>query len=667
MKQIIIISEKIKEYILLPDYNAFDNIIVTEEITESIRTFIDISEKELVCLLIFASCEEWDIVSSVLSNKNKLEYRGILICPVKENSFYPNTFFNILDLRTTSISSLEFQFLVERAFFQMKKRHMLYDENIKLIELKDTYHDQELLVAIGRHLTIQKNPDELLKTILYLSKKITGADGGSIYLIEKDNKGKDVLKFKRSNTFSKDLPYEKLTIDLNKNSIAGYVALTGNVLNIDDVYNLSIKRFPGIKHNLMFDKKYKYRTKSMIIVPMKNHLNEIIGIIQLINCKENLNSGNWTGNEAFSIKLITKKDFDEKVFPFDRRYESLLEAIASQTAIALENVRMINKIRGQFDEFVKASVSAIESRDPTTYGHSFRVAKICIEIAKAINSEKKGVFKDIYFDENQLKELEYAALLHDFGKVNIDFKILLKAKKLFPKDFIFLQLKLDYLFRCIQLKHLEEEIGKIGKIPVKKHKENINRNLTNDDQLKKIEIIKEIIHKLIEPNIDEDETKKLIKMLEKEIKGLKCYDLQGNKIEIIDELEKMNLNIQKGSLNQKERIEVESHVLHTYNFVNQIPWPSEFKKIPEITYKHHEFLDGSGYPQGLKGKKNIPLESRIMTIADIFDALTAADRPYKNAVPIKEALNILKEEAAKNKIDDDILDVFIKYKVYKKL
>ncbi len=653
MNENIIISKTIINYIDKPKLKK-DPIIISENIKKDIEKIRKKNNQVFILIIFFVSIDEWIDIVEFLKNHENIKYKGIIICPTPEVYLYNNYFNNIIDIRTTKISTIEYNFLIEKALFCLRKINFLCSEGFEIIKLKDTYHDQELLVTLGRNISTQKDQDEMLKIVLNLTMHITGADGGTIYFTEENENKKKILNFKKSYNFSKDLPYEKFTLDLNLDSIAGYVALTGKSLNIPDVYKISTNQFPSLMHNFKFDKKHNYKTISMLIVPIKNHLDHVVGILQLINSKENIKGPNWTGDEAFTVKLQTKEDFKKKVYPFDSRYESLVESIANQAGIALENIKMIKYIENQFDEFVKASVKAIESRDVSTSGHSFRIANLCIKIAKAISKESKGHLKDINFNEKQIKQLEYACLLHDFGKLNIDHNILLKAKKLYPKDYEFLQLKFDYLYKCLLLNNMQKK-----KDMLQTMKDGLN------DKLEKIKEIKIIINMINEPNIAYEKAEKLFNKALKELSKFECYDLQGKKFDIIDDYEKLNLLTNSGSLNTKERKEIEKHVEYTYNFVSQIPWPPEFKDIPEITYKHHEFLDGSGYPQGLSGKNKIPLESRIITIADIFDALTAADRLYKKAITIPKALSILKDLSEKNKIDKDILDVFIKYKIYK--
>lgn len=569
----------------------------------------------------------------------------------------------IFDCRVSPIQEDEFQFLIRRGFSILEQQVSVIQNNEYLAKLVDMKRDQEDLINIGKSLSAEKDPDKLLRTILLLSKKITGADAGSIYLIEENEKGEKQLRFKYSHTFSKDIPIEEFVMPLNKKSIAGYVAITGEVLNIEDMYRLP-ENAP-FSFNKSIDIQHHYRSKTMLAVPMRNHIDEIIGVIQLLNSKEDINAAEGiTGNEAFEIKLESPDDFEMKVVPFDPRYEALMEAVASQAAIALENNRMIRQIESQFEEFVKASVHAIESRDKATSGHSFRVAELCKHMAYAVNRESDGIFKDVHFSETEIKELEYAALLHDFGKVYIDLAVFMKGKKLYPKDFENLIIKINYLYRFVELQALLRDYSNAKNII---ESEGIAASKGGaaavEERLESIRRIKELVCKLNEPTVTDMDPEEVIKEMLQEINGVLCKDIEGNVIEIIDEMAKKNLSIRRGSLNEEERKEIESHVVHTYNFVSKIPWPPEFKNIPEIALKHHEKLDGSGYPAGLK-EEEIPLQARMMAIADIYDALTASDRPYKKAISKELAIKILGDEAKGRKIDPDLYDIFVRHKIY---
>lgn len=665
MKKIIIISDKVKNSINYKHKGLYD-IIVTIDVKKEISDIYRNNNDFPVFAIVFIGIDNIDIIPLLHEyNSTTVLYKIVLICFDNElKKLNRDNIKGISDLKTSEISLIEFDLLTEMLFMQIQEQH-----NNQLRHL-NTKRDQDDLINIGKALSTEKSPENLLKLILTLSKKITGADAGSIYLIEEDrDKGKQ-LRFKHSHTFRRDLPFEEFTLPLDKNSIAGYVAVTSEVLNIPDVYKLS--PHDPISFNSSFDEAQNYKCKSMLVVPMKNHLDKVIGVIQLINSKEDINgNSSITGNEAFEIFLESELDFENKVVSFEKRYEGLMEAVAGQAAIAIENNRMINQIQNQFEEFVKASVTAIESRDVSTSGHAFRVADICVNLARAINDENTGFFKDKFFSSTEIKELEYAALLHDFGKVYIDLAIFKKAKKLYPKEFENLLLKLNYLYRYIELHYTLKESLRLRE---QDFKEDLLMTLEEieyekDEKLIRIKKIKESVKILNEPSvtIQDLDSEGILNEIIEEIRYLECFDIDGNEIQLLSNEEKMNLLIKRGSLNPVERNEIESHVMHSFNFVSSIPWPPEYKNIPVIILHHHEKLDGSGYPKGISGERNIPIQSRMITIADIYDALVASDRPYKKAITQENALDILRDEVDNDKLDKKLFDIFTKYQIFKKI
>ena len=559
---------------------------------------------------------------------------------------------SVVAVRNSEITAAELDFLASRVFEKSWNT-----TQGRMTGLLDAHRDLEELIEIGKSLSLEKDFDRLLRNILFLSKKITGADAGSIFLAEESEAGDKLLRFKYSHTFSKDLSYEEFTMTCDTSSIAGYVAVTGEILNLPDAYDIPAET--PYSFNQSFDRKHGYRCKSMLVVPMRNHLDEIIGVIQLINSKETEEAAG--ANTAFEVRLNSEEDFRTKVVSFANRYEGLLEAVAGQAAIAIENNRMILQIEQQFDEFVKASVYAIESRDPATSGHSSRVAQICVAMANAVTASLDGAFKDISFSANDLKELELAGLLHDFGKVYIDPAVFLKAKKLVPKDKDYLQMRLAFLHRSIELRYVEHERDVLNRSE-STHADDVQKLRDKRDQeLKRLHTIVSLVNDLNEPRLQRDDPDQIIGKIQELGKDLVYQDLKDQDVPLLSDDELINLSTRMGSLNPEERKIIESHVVHTYNFVSKIPWPPEFKNIPSIVAGHHEKLDGSGYPEGIV---DIPLQGRMMSIADIFDALTAGDRPYKKPVPLDRVLGILREEADDGKLDADLVELFIGQKLF---
>jgi len=510
-------------------------------------------------------------------------------------------------------------------------------------ELLDAYHDQELLIQIGQELVRQRNIDLLLRNILEISQHITGADAGSIFLVEQNASG-SCLRFKYSiNQSLKTKNYEEFSMPRTTASIAGYVSLTGRTLNLSDVYKLP----PEVPYsfNKSFDQQTGYRSKSMLAVPMSDHTGTIVGVIQLINSKE---KDHESCLDSQKIILEKPEDFEQCVVPFKKRYEALMEAIASQAAVALENAQMLKRIQDQFEQFVRAAIEAVEQRDPATSGHSYRVSMTSVKLARLVNSQVEQEGRLPRFSEYQIKELEYAALLHDFGKVYIDPAIFLKERKLYPEDFEKLQLRLKYLRRSLELdfalreSHLQQDA--------------LDRlNTERDRTIKEIMEISHLIETINMPTVTEiDPEEAISRILSAPLPPV--YGVENEPIPLLTPEEIENLKIKRGSLNARERKEMEQHVVRSYEFVRRIPWPEEYRHIPDYIKVHHEMLDGSGYPEGLVGDK-IPLQGRIIAVADVYDALTAADRPYKKAVPTFRALTILDDEARRGRLDTSLVQL----------
>ncbi|OHD66325.1 MAG: hypothetical protein A2176_07510 [Spirochaetes bacterium RBG_13_51_14] len=670
LKNIVLISEKAKAYTSIPAENGF-TVIESVDLRKDIQSLIDTVENVHITAAIFLCFGEYmelNMLLNVLSFKD-ISYQFIVFGSddeVKGLGF--ENLLEISEFRRQPISESEFSFIVRKTFAGVNELYI----NRSLQEgyfskLIDTKKDQEDLINIGRALSTEKDSDKLLRLILYLSKRITGADAGSIYLVEHDSKGRKRLRFKHSHTFSWDVPLEEKLLPLNKKTIAGYVAVTGQVLNISDAYNLP----PDAPYsfNSSIDKKNNYLSRSMLVVPMRNHVDEIIGVIQLINSKESIEKKNNGEYEAFTIRLEKPEDFKRHVVTFNKKYNSLMEAVAGQAAIAIENNRMITQIKNQFEEFVKASVSAIESRDPATSGHSFRVADICKAMAFAVNEENEGYLKDFHFTETQIKELELAALLHDFGKVYIDLSVFKKSKKLYPKDFENLCLRLNYLYRFLELQYSSREAELMKSMNNGEETARIFTELASEknQMLTRIVEIRDRLCQMNEPAVVDEDLEETLNRISAEMDEIECLTVEGGRMCIISQADLLNLSIRRGSLNPIERSEIESHVMHTYCFVSKIPWPPEYKNIPEIALRHHEKIDGTGYPDGLSGRESTMLQSRIMAIADIYDALVAGDRPYKKAVPMDRVLEILKEEADRGVLDGDLVDLFVRRKIYQKI
>ncbi len=503
------------------------------------------------------------------------------------------------------------------------------------------------LTRIGVSLATEKDYTKLLRDILFSAREICASDGGSLYLVERDEKGNPKnLRFKIS---ALDLNSSEFILPINKQSIAGYVAYTGKVLNLTDVYNLD----PNVefRFNGEFDKIKNYYSKSMLVVPMKNHRGEVIGVIQLINRKKN-----------FHQKLTLEQMKGSEVIPFDKYSEELVMSVAGQAAVAIQNNNLIQEIETLFEGFVTAAVSAIEARDPTTSGHSFRVADLTVGLAEVVDRLDSGTFRDITFNSEQMKEIRYASLLHDFGKVGVREKVLVKAKKLESYEVDIIKWRFHYILKDIEYRTAQKKLEYLKKNGSDGFFEyELSLDLEHSQQTEKLKEWLNIIIRCNEPTILEEASSQVLLDIAKN-----NYRFMDGNVEPLLTADELNyLSIKKGSLDFIERKEIESHVEHTFQFLTKIPWTPGLKMVPSIAHAHHEKLDGTGYPRGLVSVE-IPVQSKMMTISDIFDALTDKDRPYKKAVPLERALDILKMEVKDDHVDGELLNIFIECKVYEK-
>ncbi|TMQ18851.1 MAG: GAF domain-containing protein [Candidatus Rokuibacteriota bacterium] len=505
------------------------------------------------------------------------------------------------------------------------------------------------LNAIGIQLSAERNLDVLLETILTKAREITRSDAGSLYLVEEAPDGAPRLRFALAQNESVEIPFRAATLPLNGQSVAGHVALTGTIVNLADAYEPP----PGspFQINRWFDEHSRYRTKSMLVVPMRTPQGEMLGALQLINCKpEGLGP------------LRSPEEAEQHVRAYGERHERLAGSLASQAAVALANRRLYESISQLFEGFVKASVTAIESRDPTTFGHSFRVADLTVGLAEAMDRADSGPYRNVRFAAEELRELRYAALLHDFGKVGVREHVLVKSKKLYPADLERIRQRIELLMRDLELGVTRRKLD----WAVRRGKDGFAQQAARlDDELAaaiaELDEALDVIVTVNEPSVrPQDFTAQLLR-----ITARGWQDHRGRLRTVLTPEEASILAITKGSLTEAERREIQQHVVHTFQFLAQIPWTREFRRIPEIARSHHEKLDGSGYPFGFRGEQ-IPVQSRMMTIADIYDALTATDRPYKKAVRVEEALDTLREEQRAGALDGSLLDLFIDARVFER-
>jgi len=444
-------------------------------------------------------------------------------------------------------------------------------------ELDNRTRELSSLNEIGMALSSEQDYDKLLDLILTKSREVTNCDAGSLYLLDeaKDAGNRLMFKLVQNDTLT-DLKFKEYALPLTRTSLAGYVALTGKFVNLEDAYNV-----PGdvdYTFNKAFDKKFNYRTKSMLVIPMKDHKNKTIGVLQLINRKK-----------SKDIRLTSKAIVENEVIPFDEKTFGLVISLASQAAVSIENKKLYQNIQNLFEGFVKASVLAIEQRDPTTCGHSERVSSLTVGLAELVDRTSSGIYRDIHFTRDQLKEIRYAGLLHDFGKVGVRENVLIKAKKLYPHDIEYIRSRFDFIKKSIECKYLEKKLSTI-------YDKNINNYQKYFDEIDK-ELNKELAK--VDAYLKEVEEANIPTVLEDElfdeiasIAGKVYQNYDGEDRHYLTPNELNLLSIKKGTLDEIERVEIESHVVHSYEFLKKIPWTKELENVPNIAYKHHEKING---------------------------------------------------------------------------
>jgi HD-GYP domain-containing protein (c-di-GMP phosphodiesterase class II) len=513
----------------------------------------------------------------------------------------------------------------------------------------------EQLNEIGAALSLEKNLNALLEKILIAAKTITRADGGTLYLVEGEG-GEQQLRFEIMRTASLDIamggttgnpiPFYPIHLfrdgDPNTSMVAAFAALTGQTVNIADAYTEEGFDFSGTRS---FDQKTGYRSKSFLTVPMKNHEGEIIGVLQLINCQD--------------------RDTGESV-PFSPSDQRLAESLASQAAIALTNRALIVQLENLFESFIRMINEAIDEKSPYTGGHCQRVPMLTMALAEAVNDTTVGPLADFTMTEKDRYELRIAGLLHDCGKITTPVHVVDKATKL---ETIFDRINLidtrfEVLARDAEIDALNKKLelarqGGVEEITRRQRNYEIDEELR--DTLRQIEDDRTFLRRC---NVGAESMSKEDQERVQQI-GLmyKWRDPIGNTANFLTEDELRNLTIQRGTLTQEEREIINHHIVSTIKMLEALPWPKHLRNVPEYAGGHHERMDGKGYPRGLR-REQMSVQARVMGIADIFEALTAKDRPYKKGKTLSESLQILGRFKLNGHIDPDLFDVFIRRKVY---
>lgn len=508
----------------------------------------------------------------------------------------------------------------------------------------------EKLLDIGAALSSAQDLSDLLNLILSKSREITYSDAGSVYLVDHSDETSKLLFKVAQNASKPSLSFKEFALPLTDKSLAGYVAITGQSLNLSDAYDLS----SGVPYRLdtSFDRDINYRTCSVMVLPMQNRQGETIGVLQLINRKTKADT------------VLTADNAWESTQQYSEWEERIVRSLASQAAISIERNQLQDSIEHLFEGFVKASVQVIEARDPCTYGHSERVAALTVRLSEEVNTVSSGELRSIYFNNRQIQELRYAALLHDFGKIGVPEAILTKQKKLYPAQLEIIRHRFGLAQRTMEMECVQSKYKYLLEHSAYRKHPSQEPECAQCQEIEQLDTklaeaktrLGEYWEVLLEANEPHILAAEPLAQL-REISRQTYRDIDGARKPLLNPDEIVQLMVSRGNLTPEERAAIEFHVTHTYEFLKQIPWTKDLKNVPDIAYGHHEKLDGTGYPRGLN-KSEIPIQAQVMTIADIYDALTAGDRPYKRALRTEAAMKILRQEAAHNKINADLLELF---------
>ncbi len=516
--------------------------------------------------------------------------------------------------------------------------------------IEDLFRRFERLNEIGAALSHERDIDKLLENILVAAKTITHADGGTLYRVTEDEASlrfeivrTDSLKIAMGGTSGNPIPFPLLPLRTesgaeNNSMVAAYAAIHQKTVSIADAYVAEGFDFSGTRK---FDERTGYRSQSFLTVPMKNHENAVIGVLQLLN----------------SIDPDTGK-----VVPFSAADQRLAESLASQAAIALTNRQLISQLEALFESFIQLINVAIDEKSPYTGGHCERVPVLTMMLAEAVNAAETGPLADFDMTDKDRYELKIAGLLHDCGKVTTPVHVVDKATKLQTLyDRIHLvDTRFEVLKRDAQIAMLKAKLA-LRDGHDARAEAMLDEDLTR--HLRQIESDREFLrHANVGSELMTPEAQERVKKIGT---GYRWIDVDGKSANFLSDDELENLNIRAGTLTQKERETINYHIVATIKMLEQLPWPKHLKNVPEYAGGHHERMDGKGYPKGLT-REQMSVQARVMGIADIFEALTARDRPYKRGKTLSESLDILGKFKLGGHIDPDLFDVFVRQKVYLK-
>ena len=510
----------------------------------------------------------------------------------------------------------------------------------------------EQLNDIGAALSHEKNLDGLLEKILVAAQTISHADGGTLYLVEEGVRLRFAIMRNESlgialgGTSGNDIPFYPIQLHkdgkANNTMVAAYAAINQRTVNIADAYTEAGFDFSGTRQ---FDQKTGYRSKSFLTVPMKNHEGEVIGVLQLIN---SLGKG---GKEILS---------------FSEADQRLAESLASQAAIALTNRALINQLEELFESFIELINTAIDEKSPYTGGHCQRVPMLTLMLAEAVNETEEGPLAAFTMTDEDRYELKIAGMLHDCGKVTTPVHVVDKATKL---ETIFdrislIETRFEVLKRDAEIEAMKRRLilaqdPAAGELAKREGQYAIDQGLRE-----KIRHLEEDLEFLRRCNIGGEYMPPEAQARVREIgRSYRWTDPSGHIANFLSEDEIKNLSIARGTLTHEERETINHHIVATIKMLEALPWPKHLENVSEYAGGHHERMDGKGYPRGLI-REQMSVQARVMGIADIFEALTAKDMPYKHGKTLSESLKILGKLKENGHVDPDVFDIFVRRKVY---
>jgi HD-GYP domain-containing protein (c-di-GMP phosphodiesterase class II) len=504
----------------------------------------------------------------------------------------------------------------------------------------------ERLNAIGIALSAEHDKDRLLETILLGAKEITNADGGTLYTVTDDHHLRfeimrtDSLGIALGGATGRAIPFPPLPLYLedgaqNHNMVAAYAALNNLTINIEDAYKAKGFDFTGTKK---FDQSTGYRSTSFLTVPMKNHENEVIGVLQLLNAIDPISG---------------------EIIPFSAEDQRLVESLASQAAVAMTNHNLVESLRKLFESFIELMAGAIDEKSPYTGGHCRRVPELTMKIAMAANATSTGPLASFKMNEKEIYELRIAAWLHDCGKVVTPEYVVDKPTKLSTilDRITLIDQRFELLKSQAEVAMLRKQLDASGEALLRQAQ---SMEIEFQAYKRQLDEDREFLHRV---NIGGEYMAAEAQQRVRNIATHPLTDAGGKPIPFLTDNEVYNLNIPRGTLTDEERQIINNHIVVTINMLESLTYPKDLRRVPEFAGGHHERMDGRGYPRGLT-REQMSIPARIMGIADIFEALTARDRPYKKAKTLSEAIDILGRMKLDNHIDPDLFDLFIREKVY---